>query len=121
MKEELLKIVCTEYRKMTGLDMVDINASLPGRHIDFLKERLTVNYGFKIMKGCRMNTINDFVKAIQAAYDFLKIWQNRRQKRQNRFAAGSMALSRFCLRIFRGKTVVFINTSFVRFCLRGIR
>lgn len=22
---------------------------------------------------------------------------------------------------FRGKTVVFINTSFVRFCLRGIR
>ena len=72
MKEELLKIVCTEYRKMTGLDMVDINASLPGRHIDFLKERLTVNYGFKIMKGCSMNTINDFVKAIQAAYDFFE-------------------------------------------------
>lgn len=74
MKEELLKIVCAEYRKMTGLDMVDINVSLPGRHINFLRERLTVNYGFKIMKRCSMNTINDFVKAIQAAYDFLKIW-----------------------------------------------
>ena len=121
MKEELLKIVCAEYRKMTGLDMVDINVSLPGRHINFLRERLTVNYGFKIMKRCSMNTINDFVKAIQAAYDFFEDLVKQTTEAAKQVCGREYGAKQVLFADFRGKTVVFINTSFVRFCLRGIR
>lgn len=69
MKEELLKIVVAEYKKMTGLSEVSEKACLPALHKTHLCERLTINYGFKVKKGANITTLNDFVIAIQNAFD----------------------------------------------------
>ena len=70
MKNELLKIVVAEYQKMTGLKDINLKNELPKRHIGFLRERLAVNYGFKIMTAYEIRTIENLAAAIQAAYDF---------------------------------------------------
>lgn len=70
MKEELLKIVVAEYKKMTGLTDINENACLPSSHLTHLCERMIINYGFKVKKNVNIRTVNDFAMAIQIAYDY---------------------------------------------------
>ena len=71
MEEELLRIICAEYRKITGLSEVRTDEVLPVRHIDCLRERLVMNHNFKIMKkACKSCSLNDFAQAVKAACDF---------------------------------------------------
>lgn len=68
--EELLNIVAREYQKISGTK-VDPKVYLNAIHSEALRKMLTENYGFKIMKGRHMGSVEAIAKAVAEAYDFL--------------------------------------------------
>ena len=68
--EELLNIVAREYQKISGTK-ADPKVYLNAIHSETLQKRLTENYGFKIMKGRHMGSVEAIAKAVAEAYDFL--------------------------------------------------
>lgn len=69
MEKELLEIVINEYAQMTGLENVTADTCVKEKHVVSLKKRLSINGGFMILKDAKLDTVNDFVVAIDAGFD----------------------------------------------------
>lgn len=66
MEKNLLEIVIEAYTKMTGLKNVTADTIVIQRHIIPLRKRLSVTGGFMILKDAKLDTIQDFVIAIDS-------------------------------------------------------
>ena len=66
MESELLEIVIKAYTKMTGLENVTADTLVIKRHVIPLRRRLSVTCGFMILKDAKLDTIQDFVVAVNS-------------------------------------------------------
>ena len=66
MEKNLLEIVIEAYTTMTGLKNVTADTLVIKRHIIPLRKRLSVTGGFMILKDAKLDTIQDFVAAIDS-------------------------------------------------------
>lgn len=66
MERNLLEIVIEAYTTMTGLQNVTADTLVIRRHIIPLRRRLSVTGGFMILKDAKLDTIQDFVAAIDS-------------------------------------------------------
>ena len=77
MENELLEIVIEAYTKMTGLKNVTADTLVIKRHIVPLRRRLSVTGGFMILKDAKLDTIQDFVVAINSGLYVYKNYVER--------------------------------------------
>ena len=62
--KKLLEIVVAEYQQMTGLNNVSEDTKIVNKHIVPLKKRLCVRHDLLILKSAKLETIRDFVVAV---------------------------------------------------------
>lgn len=62
--EKLLGIVVAEYQQLTGWNEVSENTKIVKRHIVPLKKRLYIKHDLLILKAAKLETIGDFVVAV---------------------------------------------------------